>query len=75
MLLELADGSPLLQLIDLDDGGQELEVVAGVAGELLEGLDVFWETIVRDHRAGGHERMRARHLEGVDRPRKWLRGR
>src|SRR3954447_6231001 len=37
MLLQLADGAPLLELVDLDDGGQELEVVAGVAGELLEG--------------------------------------
>ena len=28
--------APLLQLVDLDDRVQQLEVVAGVAGELLE---------------------------------------
>ena len=48
VLLELADRAPLLELVDLDDGGEQLEVVAGVAGELLERLDVFWETVVRD---------------------------
>jgi hypothetical protein len=41
VLLELPDGAPLLELVDLDDSGQELEVVAGVAGELLEGLDIL----------------------------------
>ena len=40
-LLELADHPPLLQMVDLDDGVQELEVITGVAGELLERLDVF----------------------------------
>src|SRR4051794_28019369 len=35
VLLELADGAPLLQLVDLDDGGEQLEVVAGVSCELL----------------------------------------
>ena len=34
--LELADDAPLLELVDLDDGIQELEVVARVRGELLE---------------------------------------
>ena len=43
VLLELADDAPLLQLVDLDHGGQQLEVVAGVAGELLQGRHVFWE--------------------------------
>src|SRR3954471_3546635 len=41
MLLQLADGAPLLELVYFDDGGEELEVVAGVAGELFEGGDVF----------------------------------
>ena len=40
-LLQLADDAALLQVIDLDDGVQELEVVAGVAGELLERLHVL----------------------------------
>ena len=37
VLLELADDPALLQLVDLDHRGQQLEVVARVAGELLEG--------------------------------------
>src|SRR3954452_2897998 len=45
VLLELGDDPPLLQLVNLDDGGQELEVVAGVAGELLEGGDILRETV------------------------------
>src|ERR671937_1085039 len=32
VLLELADGAPLLELVHLDDRGEELEVVAAVAG-------------------------------------------
>ena len=36
VLLQLADHAPLLQLVDLDHRVQQLEVVAGVAGELLE---------------------------------------
>ena len=36
VLLELPDHPSLLELVDLDDGRQELEVVAGVAGELFE---------------------------------------
>ena len=35
--LELADHLALLQLVHLDDGVQQLEVVAGVARDLLEG--------------------------------------
>ena len=34
---------PLLQLVDLDHRGQELEVVAGVAGELLQRRGVLWK--------------------------------
>ena len=44
MLLELSDGPPLLKLVDLDDRGEELEVIARVPGQLLEGLDVFGKT-------------------------------
>ena len=40
-LLELADHAPLLQVVDLDHGVQELKVIARVAGELLERLHVF----------------------------------
>ena len=36
MLLELAEDPPLLQLVHLDHRVQQLEVVAGVRGELLE---------------------------------------
>src|SRR3954451_20488485 len=43
VLLELADDPALLELVDLDDGVEELEVVAGVAGQLLEGGDIFWK--------------------------------
>ena len=42
-LLELADHAPLLQRVDLDDGVEQLEVVARVAGQLLERLDVLGE--------------------------------
>ena len=41
VLLQLADHPPLLQLVDLDHRGQQLEVVAGVAGELLERRDIL----------------------------------
>ena len=44
MLLELLDHASALELVDLDHGRQQLEVVAGVARELLERRDVFWET-------------------------------
>ncbi len=36
LLLELSDQPALLQLVDLDHGGQQLEVIAGVGGQLLE---------------------------------------
>ena len=36
MLLQLLDDAPLLQLVDLDHGVQQLEVVSRVRGELLE---------------------------------------
>ena len=44
VLLELLHHAPLLQLVDLDHRGQELEVVAGVPGELLEGAERPWES-------------------------------
>ena len=40
---ELGDHAPLLQLVDLDHRVEQLEVVAGVAGELLERRDVLGE--------------------------------
>ena len=43
VLLQLADHAALLQLVDLDHRGQQLEVVAGVAGELLQRVDVLRE--------------------------------
>src|SRR5689334_5918352 len=43
MLLELRHNTALLQLVDLDDGVQELEVVPRVAGEKLEKRDVLGE--------------------------------
>jgi hypothetical protein len=43
--LQLADHAPLLELVDLDHGVQELEAVARVRGELLERERVLWETV------------------------------
>ncbi len=43
VLDELADNAALLQLVDLDDRVEQLEVIAGVAGELLERVDVLGE--------------------------------
>ena len=43
VLLQLADDAPLLQLVDLDHRVEELEVVAGVAGQHLQGADVLGE--------------------------------
>ena len=44
VLLELPNHPALLELVDLDHRVQELEVVAGVGGELLEGERVLWKT-------------------------------
>src|SRR4051812_32950487 len=44
VLLQLRDDAALLQLVDLDHRGEQLEVVARVAGELLQRRDVFRET-------------------------------
>ena len=51
--LELADDAPLLQVVHLDHRRQELEVVPGVAGELLQRLHVLREAAaaVADARA------------------------
>src|SRR4029077_17444126 len=43
VLVQLADHAPLLQLVDLDHSGQQLEVIAGVARELLERVHVLGE--------------------------------
>src|SRR5262249_56405511 len=43
VLLELVDHSALLQLVDLDHGRQQLEVVARIRSELLQGVRVFGE--------------------------------
>ncbi len=43
VLLELRDHSPLLELVHLDHGCEELEVVAGVSSELLQRRDVLAE--------------------------------
>ena len=43
MLLELPDDAPFLQLVDLDHGAQELEVVPGVRRELLQRDSVLGE--------------------------------
>src|SRR5437867_295914 len=43
MLFELRNDAPLLQLVDLDDRGKQLEVITGVSGELLERRDILAE--------------------------------
>ena len=43
VLLQLRDHAPLLQLVDLDHGVEQLEVVARVAGELLQRGDILRE--------------------------------
>ena len=63
VLLELADGAPLLELVDLDNRGEQLEVVAGVAGKLLEGLDILGKAVMRNEAARRHEGVRAQYLE------------
>jgi hypothetical protein len=55
VLLELAHHAPLLQLVDLDDGVEELEVVARVARELLERVDVLREARAAEADAGLQE--------------------
>ena len=81
MLLQLPDHSPFLQLVDLDHGGQQLEVIARVARELLEGGDIFWKAgaavsnprlqkmsadpMVQAHTAGHLEDVRAGLLADV----------
>ncbi len=53
--LELGDRAALLQLVDLDHGAQELEVVAAVAGQLLERGDVLREARAAEAEAGTQE--------------------
>src|SRR3954468_655538 len=66
VLLELADHPPLLQLVDLDDRVEELEVVARVAGELLERAHIFWKAVMDGYATGRHESVNSRNLERVD---------
>ena len=51
MLLELLDDAPLLELVHLDHRGEQLEVVAGVPCELLEGGDVLREAAAAEAEA------------------------
>jgi hypothetical protein len=55
VLLELAHHAPLLQLVDLDDRVEQLEVVARVARELLERVDVLREARAAEADAGLEE--------------------
>ena len=55
VLLELADDSPLLKLVHLDDGGEQLEVVARVPRELLQRRDVFGQAVSRVAEARAQE--------------------
>ena len=50
-----ADDPPLLQLVDLDHRGEELEVVARVARELLQRRDVLGEARAAEADAGTEE--------------------
>src|SRR5215211_4379023 len=65
VLLQLPDGAPLLKLVDLDDGGEELEVIAGVAGELLESLDIFGKALLYTKTAASNKRVGPRNLHRV----------
>src|SRR5262245_2888560 len=65
VLLELADDTALLELVDLDDGVEELEVVAGIARELLEGRHILRETIVHSQAPGRHESVESGDFERV----------
>src|SRR5439155_21780017 len=65
MLLQLRDHAPLLQLVDLDHGGEELEVVARVAGELLQRGDVLREARATEADARAQE-MRAEPVVEAD---------
>ncbi len=55
VLLQLRDDAPLLQFVDLDHGGQQLEVVARVASKLLKRAHVLRKatSAVADARAAG----------------------
>ena len=68
VLLELLDHAPLLELVDLDDRGQQLEVVAGVAGELLQRRDVLGEAAAAEAKPGAQE-VRAEAVVEADAPR------
>ena len=53
--LQLADHAPLLQVVDLDHRVQQLEVIAGVAGQLLERVDVLGEAAAAEADPGLQE--------------------
>src|SRR4051812_50111902 len=55
MLLQLLDHAALLELVDLDHRGEELEVVAGVRRELLQRERVLWEARASVADAGTQE--------------------
>ena len=57
MVLELADHPALLELVDLDHAGQQLEGVAGVAGQLLQRGDVLREAAAAVADAGTEEAL------------------
>src|SRR5881392_3216317 len=42
-MLELVDNPSLLQLVHLDHGGEQLEVVARITRKLLKCLEILWE--------------------------------
>ena len=55
VLLQLPDHAPLLQLVHLDHRGEQLEVVARVAGELLERERVLGEAGAAEADPGAEE--------------------
>ena len=71
VLGQLRDHPPLLQLVDLDHGVQELEVIAAVAGQHLEGRDILGKALRTDQSAAGDHRVAAGDLQGVDVAGEW----
>src|SRR5690349_11540148 len=66
MLLELRHDAPLLQLVHLPHRVQQHELVARVAGELLERRYILWEAVTQNEAARRHERVRLGNLERVN---------
>src|SRR5207249_3942998 len=65
MLLQLLYDAPLLQLVHLPHYMQEHELVAGVAGQLLERGYVLGEAIGHDKAAGCDEAVRVRNFHRI----------